>query len=928
MKRIAQLAREPLIVCVLGLPATWPLWKSTLPRSFDGLFHLYRLLQLNHLLRQGVVYSAWAPDLLYGYGYPIFSFVPPLPYYISEVLLLGGLTLVQTVLFSFTLTLLASGVAMYFFVRDVFGPKAGLVAAVAYMYAPFHLSDILYRGNLPGSWSAVLYPLVLYTFRRLAYKGGLSYFIASALSYAACFLTHNPANLIFQPFLLLYLAVLILVRKRDRPAAIATVAAAMVLGAGLASFFWIPALSDRQWVQVERLITPPDLDYHSHFIPLTELLAPSPSADTGLMNPGVTNNIGPVFVLLSIVSALNTWRFRRTDELTHLGVSMLGLAIVVFMVLPHSAAVWESLPLIRYLEYPHRFLRLGSLLVAILCGASVRVFPDNARRWSASFVVTLTSVAMIIASTYSLLYPPYYRDIPSNPSFVDMMDFERRTGTVGTTSFGEFLPLWVEWMPTGSPLEPMYRSSASIERLDMAALPDRTRIIEASYAPHSMLIHLDAPRSFQATFNCLYFPGWRAYVDGHKTNITPTPGLGLISVSIPSGEHLVQLRFEDMPVHVLSKLISGLSVALLVLLSAGLGFLPQRLGAVGAIFRRTQTPDDRYRYVAQMDNREASALAVLVMVLLGVKIGCLDGHNTWFKRDFAGSQVEGVKRPLSVEFGDQITLLGYDLSSSVPVSGDTLVLDLYWKSQRKLKTDYSSFAHLVDDEMNIYAQKDSLNPGRYPTRYWEPDEYNNDPHEMVIPPGTPPGDYVLGVGVYDSSTLIRLPVPEDEGSRDGMLFLQDITVLKSDQPPDVDELGIQNDVMVHFSNGMTLLGYSLERPYLAPGDFNRLALFWRASERPDDQYTVGLRLVDQHGDAALCQLTEPSAGRYPTTQWEEGEIVRDNHSLWIGADWAAGDYLLQLAVMTPQGREVPVDAVPGHGVDKGWLQLQTMSTGD
>jgi len=274
LKNIAECGREPVIVCLLGLPAAWPLWKSTLPRSFDGLFHLYRLLELDHLLRQGVLFSRWAPDLFFGYGYPIFDFVPPLPYYLAEIFHLTGLSLVDTMLFSFTLTLLASGVAMYFFIRDVFGPKAALLSAVAYMYAPFHLYDNLFRGNLPGSWATVLYPLVLWSFRRLIERGGLSYFAASTILYAACFLTHNPANLIFNPFLMLYVVVLILLREGERPAAGARVVTAIVIGAGLASFFWIPALWDRQWVQLDRMITPPDLDYHTHWPGLRVPLLP------------------------------------------------------------------------------------------------------------------------------------------------------------------------------------------------------------------------------------------------------------------------------------------------------------------------------------------------------------------------------------------------------------------------------------------------------------------------------------------------------------------------------------------------------------------------------------------------------------------------------------------------------------------------------
>jgi len=166
-----------------------------------------------------------------------------------------------------------------------------------------------------------------------------------------------------------------------------------------------------------------------------------------------------------------------------LSISIFALAMVVFMVLPQSAFIWESLPLLKYLEYPHRFLRLGILVIAIMCGAVARIFPSDRRAFSPAFLVTATSIAMMIISTLSLLYPPYYRDLPPAPSFVDMMEFEQQTRTIGTTSFGEFLPLWAEWIPTGSPLEPMYRSSATIERLDPGSLPDGPRSLMRNMHP-------------------------------------------------------------------------------------------------------------------------------------------------------------------------------------------------------------------------------------------------------------------------------------------------------------------------------------------------------------------------------------------------------------------------------------------------------------
>jgi hypothetical protein len=927
LARVVVCAKEPVVICLLGLPAIVPLCRSTLPRGFDGLFHLFRLLEIDQLARQGVLLPRWAPDLLYGYGYPVFNFVPHLPYYVSELLLILGLSLVHSMLLSFILALLSSGVAMYVFTRDVFGAKAAVVSAVAYMYAPYHLYDILLRGHLPGAWAMVLCPLTLWAFRRLTRRGGVVYWALSSLFLAGCWLSHNPATFIFTPFLLFYLASLVWGSVTSRPRAALRTGTAALVGVGLTTFFWLPALADRQYVQLERMVTPPDLDYHNYFITLGDLLALPTTANAGQMNPGIPNCLGVVLVSLSVLSVAGLWKLPRGEERGHLIVALCGLAAVLFMVMPQSVVVWDHMPLMKYLMFPHRLLGLACLLIAILCGAAARVFADTAKTFSPSFAVVFASVGMIIVSAFSLLYPPYFTGLSLNPTFADMMAFERSTGTMGTTSFGEYLPVWVEWIPSTSPLEPMYVSGSAIQRLDEASLPPGASVSSAQYAPTVATVDVYTPQAFQLVFDILYFPGWQGYVDGQRAAIAATPGLGLTSVAVPAGSHLVQLRFEDTPLRTASKIISALSgLAVLALASTLVARrAPQThsspLAANGSTARVPRgTP-------GSMTCAQSVILAVLSIFLLGVKVGWLDRLNSPFKRDFDGTHVQEAQVPLQVGFGDQITLLGYDLTSANPRPGDTVTVTLYWEATQPVATDYSAFVHLVDEEMNIYAQQDSLNPGRYPTHLWPSGEYDKDTHEVEIPPGTPPGEYVLGVGLYDPATMVRLPVRGEADQRIGMYFLQEVTIAKPTEPPAIEELGIEQQITVHFENGMSLLGTTAERDRLSPGDFYRLAVFWKADKQLDDSYRVAIRLINREGEEALSQIVEPSAGRYPTPDWEEGEIVRDNHALWIPRNFPEGNYILQLALFDSAGNTVSAAPTTNIATEGGWLTLGSVGTG-
>jgi hypothetical protein len=928
LTRVAVFAKVPAILCLLGLPATVPLWKSSLPRSFDGLFHLFRLLEIDQLARQGVLLPRWAPDLFYGYGYPLFNFVPHLPYYVSEVLLIMGFSLVHTMLLSFILALLSSGAAMYVFVRDVFGSKAALVSAVAYMYAPYHLYDILFRGHLPEAWAMVLCPLTLWAFRRLIRMGGVVYLASSALLYAGCWLTHNPATFIFTPFLLFYLAFLVWSSRTSRSRAALHASTAALLGVGLSAFFWLPALGDRQFVQLERMVTPPDLDYHNHFITLGDLLASPSTANTGQMNPGVPNSLGLVLVSLSLLSVAGLRKLSGAEERGDFIDALCGLGSVLFMVMPQSVVVWENLPLMKYLMFPHRLLSLACLLIAILCGVATRVFPDTEETISPSFAVVVASAGMIIVSAFPLLYPRYYTELPANPSFADMMAFERSTGTMATTSFGEYLPVWVEWIPSTSPLEPMYVSGSTIQRLDEASLPEGASVSSSRYAPTVATVDVHTPQAFQLVFNIFYFPGWHGYVDGQRAAVAATPGLGLASVAVPAGGHVVQLRFEDTPLRTASRIITALSGIALLAVASTLIVRPSPEMDASSSVPGGSKPPATHRAQRSVTATQSVILAGVGILLLGVKMGVVDRIDSPFKWDFDGTHVQEAQVPLHVGFGDQITLLGYDLTSANPRPGDTMTVTLYWEVTQPLGTDYSAFVHLVDEQMNIYAQQDSLNPGGYPTHLWQAGEYNKDAHEVEIPLGTPPGEYLLGVGLYDPGTMTRLPIPEEAGQRIGMFFLQEVTIAEPSKAPAIEELGIEQQINVHFDNGMLLLGATPERDTLSPGDFYRLALFWRADKEIHDNYRVAIRLLNRDGQEAVSQITEPSAGRYPTPGWREGEIVRDNHALWIPRDFPAGDYTLQLALFDSAGNMVSAPPTTDIAAESGWLDLATVGTGD
>jgi len=116
-------------------------------------------------------------------------------------------------------------------------------------------------------------------------------------------------------------------------------------------------------------------------------------------------------------------------------------------------------------------------------------------------------------------------------------------------------------------------------------------------------------------------------------------------------------------------------------------------------------------------------------------------------------------RRLDVRLGGELGLLGYDIAGDTWHPGDRLGLTLYWQASVRQEISYKVFVHLVDDNGQIVAQRDSvpLNWG-YPTTQWEPGEVVADPIRLPLGEQLAPGIYQVFVGMYDEATGQRLPL--------------------------------------------------------------------------------------------------------------------------------------------------------------------------
>jgi hypothetical protein len=137
-----------------------------------------------------------------------------------------------------------------------------------------------------------------------------------------------------------------------------------------------------------------------------------------------------------------------------------------------------------------------------------------------------------------------------------------------------------------------------------------------------------------------------------------------------------------------------------------------------------------------------------------------------------------VEKPLGANFGDQISLLGFDVADSLS-PGAEFDVSLYWEALRQPDDDYVVFVHLLDTEGQIVASHDGPPmDGRYATGAWLPGEVVPDVHRLALDPNAPAGLYRLQVGMYQWPSVERLPAWDGQGveQADRVVLLQSVVV--------------------------------------------------------------------------------------------------------------------------------------------------------
>jgi len=233
----------------------------------------------------------------------------------------------------------------------------------------------------------------------------------------------------------------------------------------------------------------------------------------------------------------------------------------------------------------------------------------------------------------------------------------------------------------------------------------------------------------------------------------------------------------------------------------------------------------------------------------------------------------------SADFGD-VRLTGVFSQGKVEAD-DAICLALRWQLVQATKRAYKVVVILWDETGRRLSGADMLltNPRwGLSTERWIPGQEEVNYYVVPVPLGTPPLSYTTTVGVYDATTMERLPFLNTAGNPAGYDFPLGEVVLTKAHDFERDPYGTRRHLSLQtldepeIADGLALEGFSMNRRKARPQEAVNITLRWRALRDGLPRYVPRLRL--RHGDAIWAEVGNTLfEERYPTTEWAEGEVV-------------------------------------------------------
>ncbi len=520
--------------------------------SGDLSLHAAFAIPFFESLKEGNLIPVWNEYVMNGYGYPLYLFTYPLPYYFAAIVHLIGFTFINSLKIILGVSFVISGIAMYHFLKEELkNPLAAFTGSVFYLFAPYHLVDLHFRVSIGENLAFVFLPLCFLSIAKIFSSGSLKWVVFLSVFSSLLILSHQAISLIAFPFLLLYAIFLFTQTKKTK--LIISVFFALMMGVLLSGFYWIPVIFEAKYTS---LLTNIALS----FSPLKDyvyspwrfgFLYQGPKGELSF----IVGYLHWLIIILSPVlilkkTKMNFFPFKHSigkiqkrDMILYLGL-IISFFAIFFMTQEISRSIWISVPVLRGFQFSYRMLIFLVFFSSVIAAIFVKVL-DN-------------KVAAYILCTIAI--------------FITILNWGNRGVLPQVTDDTLRLGL-SNVLPDVGPGTPVWASRNILKTKKTNNIEISTGIgsaieIKRTSISHQYLLNIKSDKA-DLKENTLYFPNWTVKVNNkiypfeYQNPYSP----GLITFSLPKGFYKVEVVFLNTKTRIISQYLSLTALIIILILA-------------------------------------------------------------------------------------------------------------------------------------------------------------------------------------------------------------------------------------------------------------------------------------------------------------------------------------------------------------------------
>ncbi len=549
MKNFLITQKEFLIGLILVISLLWPLIAAPFFTHHDDV-QVIRLFEMDKCFKDHQIPCRWVPDLGGVYGYPIFNFYAPLPYYFGEVIYVLTHSLIVTVKILFGFTFLGSYIFMFLLAKRFWGKLGGSLSAIFYAFAPYHAVDFYVRGAMGEMWALMLFPAIFWALSKLEEKTNIANLLLSTFFLGAILVSHNLSLMIFSPFIFIWVCLLFLKRRVKKFLLFSLLSLSLAIL--LSSFYLFPMIFEKNLVHVDTT-TSGYFSYTEHFKGIRKLFierfwgwGASVREVPGGEKDGLSFQIGWVHLLgwvIAVVTAMFLWKKNRWLS----GIiifSSFGILLSVFMINPKSELVWKSIEVLKYLQFPWRFLMLVTFFISFICG-SVVLIPLKKVKY-----LYILLIILVVALNFSYFRPEKFIQT-SDAKLLRGADWDKQI----KRSIFDYLPIYAKEPP----------AELATKRYEI--LTGDSKVYDFKEGTNWINFKIETKTHTIIRLSQYYFPDWRIVVDGSEIKFDyKNNTLGLMTFILGVGNHKVEARLYDTPIRLVSNFVTLTTLVIILLL--------------------------------------------------------------------------------------------------------------------------------------------------------------------------------------------------------------------------------------------------------------------------------------------------------------------------------------------------------------------------